>query len=161
MMKRFAVIAMAFTLSGCGVVSRIQYEEAVSKAKAENETKVAACLAQFPAGSKAYVEKTQCLHQANMPLRSFNPRPDLFDTYWATRVLIAERLQAGKLTLAEADLLLAQEATKLTGEGEQRDLASRSVGAQEAAAQAQRSLATSAMIRTFNPPTLQVEVTHR
>ncbi|MCK1401965.1 hypothetical protein IVB45_17820 [Bradyrhizobium sp. 4] len=94
------------------------------------------CKNQFPEGSKNYIEKNRCNAAAASVIRPFTPYPDLFDNYWAKRAVLAERLQGGKLTLAEANAEATQIQSDVAAEEQRRNLASRSVGAQESAAAA-------------------------
>ena len=64
------------------------------------------------------------------------PYPDLMDQELAARMAIAEKLQAGKMTLAEANLAQAQTHSQLMAEEQYRSLSGRAVSAQEVAASA-------------------------
>jgi len=60
--------------------------------------------------------------------------PDLFDREQADRAVIAERLQAGKMT--EANQQATANKSQIAEDEQRRNLAARSVGAQESAAAA-------------------------
>ncbi|SFV19402.1 MULTISPECIES: hypothetical protein [Bradyrhizobium] len=94
------------------------------------------CKAQFPEGTKNMIEKNKCNATAALAIRPFTTYPDLFDKYWATRAVIAERVQAGKMTIAEANQEATQTQSDIAAEEQRRNLANRSVGAQESAAAA-------------------------
>jgi hypothetical protein len=68
------------------------------------------CNTQFPEGTTQFVAKNQCQANAAKTVRAFATYPDLFDKYWADRAVTAERLQAGKMTKAEAVQLTAADA---------------------------------------------------
>jgi hypothetical protein len=94
------------------------------------------CKARFPEGSKSMIEKNKCNATAALAIRPFTTYPDLFDKYWATRAVIAERVQAGKMTVAEAKPRGDAHSVSIAIEEQRRNLANRSVGAQESAAAA-------------------------
>jgi hypothetical protein len=89
------------------------------------------CKTQWPEVTKQAVERNRCYSQAAQPLRQFNTYPDIFDKVWADRGVIAERLQAGKLTVAEATQQITQTISEATAEEQRRNLANRAVNAQE------------------------------
>ena len=62
--------------------------------------------------------------------------PDLFDQSWAKAGVLAEQLQGHKLTRAEANAQMADVRSQITAEEQRRNLANRSVAAQETAATA-------------------------
>jgi hypothetical protein len=59
------------------------------------------------------------------------PYPDLWDVYIASRIVIAERVQKGQISIAEGDEAFAQKRSDLAAEEQRRLLANRSVAAQE------------------------------
>jgi hypothetical protein len=123
-------------LSSCGLAARQERQEQQAAAKAAMEQGFEECKTRFPEGSKQYIERNKCNSLAASAIRPFVPYPDLFDKYWATRAVIAERVQAGKLTLAEGNQEATQAQSDIAAEEQRRNLASRSVGAQESAAAA-------------------------
>jgi hypothetical protein len=131
-----AIILMAFlVLSGCGLMARKERQEQIAAARSARDQGFADCKGQYP-GSKQYVAKEACDAAAAKVIRPFANYPDLFDRYWATRGLVAERLQASKMTPAEAALELAQSDSAIAEDEQRRNLANRSVSAQEAVAAA-------------------------
>jgi hypothetical protein len=110
------------------------------QAQANAKTAFAECDAKYPAGTPDSVKyaaaRNACNAEAARPLRQFTNYPDLFDRYWAHRALIAEKLQAGKLTVAEANVQATDFQSQLASEEQQRNLANRAVGAQETVANA-------------------------
>ncbi|MET4331175.1 hypothetical protein ABIB80_007034 [Bradyrhizobium sp. i1.15.2] len=91
------------------------------------------CKVQFPEGTKNMIEKNKCNATAALAIRPFTTYTDLFDKYCATRAVIAERVQAGKMTVAEANQEATQAQSDIAAEEQRRNLANRSVGAQESA----------------------------
>jgi hypothetical protein len=121
-------------LAGCGLMARKERQEQMAAAKATMEQGLADCKVQWPEISKQAVERNRCYSLAAQPTRQFNTYPDIFDKVWADRAVIAERLQAGKFTVAEATQQLTQTISEATAEEQRRNLANRSVSAQEAMA---------------------------
>ncbi|WP_244651850.1 hypothetical protein [Bradyrhizobium diazoefficiens] len=135
-MRIVMVLALCAVVGGCGLMARRELEEKQQVATAQMQAGLAECKARFPAEAKRYVEKTSCDYNAAQAIRPFLTYPDLFDKEWAERTLLAERLQAGKLTLAEANVQAASVHSQIAEDEQRRNLASRSVNAQEAAAAA-------------------------
>ena len=65
------------------------------------------------------------------------PFPDLLDQENATRLALAEKVQAGKMTIIERNQQFSQFHSQIIAEEQRRMLANRSVNAQESAAAAQ------------------------
>lgn len=131
-----ALLLCSTILAGCGLMARKEREEQMAVARSARDQGMAACAAQFPENSKDYVAKNKCLNDAAMPIRAVATYPDLFDRYWAFRGVIAEKMQSGKISPAEAKEQIAENDSQITNEEQQRNLANRSVGAQETMAAA-------------------------
>jgi hypothetical protein len=131
MFRRAIVLLMCATLGGCGLAARKEQEDQMQAAMAARDRGFADCKAQYPEGSKQYVAKSKCDAQAAAVVRPFIAYPDLFDRDWAFGAVLAERLQANKITLAEANQQLTQHHSEITTEEQRRDLGRRSVAAQE------------------------------
>jgi hypothetical protein len=130
-----AVVALCATVGGCGLIARKELQEKQQAAIAEMQAGFAECKARFPEGSKQYVAKQQCDSAAAQVIRPYMTYPDLFDRAQADRAVIAERLQAGRITVAEAKQATASK-SQIAEDEQRRNLAARSVGAQESAAAA-------------------------
>jgi hypothetical protein len=98
--------------------------------------------------------------------RSIVSYPDLLDQQTAAALVIAEKIDNGTITGPQAQLEMAQLNSQLTAEAQRRDLAGRSVMANEAmAAEAPRANTIAALnnlqrsINTPPPPT--ITCTHR
>lgn len=131
------VVLFVFLLSGCGIVARNERADQMTAAKAAMDSGFARCETEYASsGKKDHVSKTKCDFAAALSIRPYVPYPDLFDQEWATRAVIAERLQAGKMTPSEAN----QEATtmhaQISAEEQRRSLSGRAISAQEASAAA-------------------------
>lgn len=135
-MRIFLAIALSTSVAGCGLAARQERAEQIAAARAQSQAGFEECKARYPEGSKDFIGKHRCDAEAASVLRQFATYPDLFDRYWAFRGVTAERLQAGKITLAEAREQVAENQSKIAAEEQQRNLANRSVAAQETTARA-------------------------
>lgn len=150
-MRIFAVPALCLIVAGCGLIARKELQEKQQAAIAQMQAGFAECKTRFPDGSKQYVAKQQCDTAAAQAIRPFVTYPDLFDREQAERAVIAERLQGGKMTLAEANQQAATVHSQIAEDEQRRNLAARSVGAQEsAAAAAWRSVSCTRVGDTVN-----------
>jgi hypothetical protein len=135
-MRVLAVLALCAMVGGCGLIARKELQEKQQAAIAEMQAGFAECKTRFPEGSKQYVTKQQCDSAAAQVIRPYMTYPDLFDREQADRAVIAERLQAGKMTLAEANQQATANKSQIAEDEQRRNLAARSVGAQESSAAA-------------------------
>ena len=135
-MRIIIVASLCATLGGCGYLARKDMEEKQQAAVAQMQAGYAECKARFPEEAKQWVAKQQCETAAAQAIRPYVSYPDLFDRYQAERAVFAERLQTGKMTLAEANQAASSARSQLTEDEQRRNLANRSVGAQESAAAA-------------------------
>ena len=126
-----AILGVAILLSGCGIARRHQEIEQAQQglvaAKAE-------CQAQkFP----THVEKAQCLGDAERQYHlPFASQPDLILRKIALRNALAVKVDAHQMTLADAELELANEDSRAATERLARSNAQRSVAAHERSAAA-------------------------
>ncbi len=135
-MRILAVLMLCAMVGGCGIIARKELEEKQQAAIAQMQAGFAECKTRFPDGSKQWVAKQQCETAAAQAIRPYMTYPDLFDREAADRAVIAERLQAGKMTLAEANQAATAAHSQIAEDEQRRNLANRSVGAQESAANA-------------------------
>jgi hypothetical protein len=85
---------------------------------------------------KQAIARAACVNK-NMELLKPNlPYPDLLDQELATNLVLAEKVQKGKMTLIERDGAIVQLHSQVIAEAERRNLARRAVTAQESAAAA-------------------------
>lgn len=127
---------LCIALAGCGLAARKQRQEEMAAAMAAKDEGIAACKVQYPDEGKDFVVRNKCAFEAAKVVRPFVTYPDLFDQSWATVAVVAEQLQTKKITRAEADLQIAQMRSQITAEEQRRNLANRSVAAQESSAAA-------------------------
>jgi hypothetical protein len=93
------------------------------------------CLATYPAEAlKVAVARANCLNAAEAIIRPIYRYPDLLDLKAATRLALAEKVDRGALTQADANLQFAQSNSQMTAEELRRANADRTVSAQEQAA---------------------------
>ncbi len=134
-MKTFAKLAITaiamLSLGACGVARPAQEEKDRS---ANLQSALSNC---ETATFKTRLERSRCIGNAEEAyLVPGSPVADLIRVKIATRNSIAERLDMGKITQAEADLETAKAASELVGEAKQRSASSRIAQAQENAADA-------------------------
>jgi hypothetical protein len=60
--------------------------------------------------------------------------PDLMDLFIARRMAVAEQVERGQITIAQANESIATKQSEIVAEEQRRNLANRSVAAQESAA---------------------------
>jgi hypothetical protein len=103
---------------------------------AEISAGVEQCNQKFPKEQKTAVARARCLGEATAPYRTIYPYPDLYDQETAGRNMLAEKWQKGQITQAEYEFQFTQMHSQIEAEGQRRNLAGRSVNAQETAATA-------------------------
>jgi hypothetical protein len=136
-MKRAAAVAcLCIMLFGCGIAARQERAEQMAAAKAAAQHGAEECKAAYPEVQKQAVARNKCYANSASVLREYANYPDLFDQFWAYRSTVAESLQAGKVTEAAAVEMIAEKQSQLVSEEQRRNLANRSVGAQETMARA-------------------------
>jgi hypothetical protein len=135
-MRQLLVAVCCLGLAGCGMTRQ---QEQMAADYAAQKPGMDACKAQYPDETKNGAARLNCQYEVAKRIRPYQPYPDLFDELWANGIVVAERLDAKKITEAEARLLLTQEKSKIAGEEQRRNLARCSVAAQESAAAAANS----------------------
>jgi len=126
-MRAITAVALAIMLSGC-VSRNAEIRAGVDGARAE-------CRANAQAGKfRTWVDAARCLNAAEAPLAQVQGHyPDLWNVKFATRTAIAEKVDRGEMTAAQAELAEAEANHRLVSEMERRGIARRAVAAQEAA----------------------------
>jgi hypothetical protein len=148
-----AVCILTLTLAGCGIAQRIQAQEQ-AKLQAEQNAQlveqsraaIADCNVKFPVGNpKIAVARTQCTNNAlTIRIPTFGTDQDLVQAFMADRMVVAEQVQSGKMTLAQGNAIIAEKWSQSVSESQQRANARGSVMAQQTAAAAQQSAAAAA-----------------
>ena len=142
-MKAFCVaVVLGLTVASCGIARRQEMQARIQELQAQSLAASQRCDVSVPAGNaKTAVERAKCQTEAWAILRPTTPYPDLLDLMIASRLAIAEQVQNGKLTIAQANEQIAAKRSELVAEEQRRNLANRSVAAQEGMAAASQSAA--------------------
>jgi hypothetical protein len=89
-------------LAGCGIAAQMQAEQHNKDLIAQMNNDLAACKARFGAiEQKTFLDRVRCLNDAMAIGLPAMPDQDLVSAYMAERIVIAEQVQAGKMTLDE------------------------------------------------------------
>jgi hypothetical protein len=164
----FVAVAACLALSGCGIAMQIQAQEQAKKQAAVNAQLVAQsdaakadCDVKFPPGNaKQAVVRRKCLNDAfSIRLPTLGADQDLAQAVMADAMVIAEKVQNGKMTIAEGNAAIAERWSQAVSESQQRANARNSVMAEQNAAAAQQQAAAAAntaafasMIQATKPP---------
>jgi hypothetical protein len=136
------LVPVCMLIAGCGLARQQQEMQAREKLKADAYAAAQNCDITVPPGNpKTAVARAKCQTEAWAILRPTMPYPDLLDLLIAKRLAIAERVEKGQLTIAEANEAIASARSEVTAEEQRRSLANRSVSAQEGIAAASASAA--------------------
>ena len=84
---------------------------------------LAECNRKFPDEIKQAIANAVCSKQAMEPLKRTSPYPDLIDVETTNVLVVAEKLQKGKMTLIEAKAAVAQIHSNVVAEFQRRQLA--------------------------------------
>jgi hypothetical protein len=141
--KASAAALLVITLGGCGVVQRQQQQAAIEGQRQRYAAGQEDCKAKFPTTrtSKNHADFARCivdLENTDPPIGAY---PDLIRLKQSYYILVATKIDQGTLSVEEANVQNAQIRTQLESEAQRRQMASRMVGAQEQAAEAQRQAA--------------------
>ena len=127
---RNVAAAVVFGLALAGCVS--------SQSKKLNDATASLTAAKAKCDVQTFRTRTEAARCANEAEEAYLlpafPYPDLVRLKIATRTALAEKVDRGQITQAEADLEMARQMSQASSEIEKRTLAKRAVGAQESAA---------------------------
>ena len=115
---------------------------------------LAECNRKYPDEVKQAVANTMCEKQAMEPLKRTSPYPDLVDLETTNALVVAEKLQKGKMTLIEAKAAVAQIHSDVVAEFQRRQLAKAAV-AQQRPSPAQTQAPSTVIIDNSSPPVFQ------
>ena len=119
------LLAIGLTLSGCGIAQHIQAEEPAKQQAAQSaqlvqqsKTAMAACDAEFPAGNpKTAVARRKCINDGfAIRLPTFGLDQDLVRAVLADSMVIAEKVQNGKMTIAEGNAAIGEKWSQAVAE---------------------------------------------
>ena len=157
-MRVVAVLALVLLLAGCGIAQRMEAQNQAEQQAAQNaqlieqsKAGMADCDVRFPPGNaKQAVVRRQCINDAfSIRLPTFGPDQDIARSVMADAMVIAERVQAGKMTVAEGGAAVAERWSQAVSESQQRVNARNSVMAQQNVAAAQQQAAAAASTAAF------------
>jgi hypothetical protein len=136
---RFATAICIATLSvgitGCGLIRQQEIKERNAALKQQSEAATQQCDAKLPSGNpKIAVARAKCQVDAYNIMRPAVTYPDLMDLFLTRRMVVAEQVEKGQITVAQANELIAAKQSEIVAEEQRRNLANRSVAAQESAA---------------------------
>ena len=135
-MRALKIVALCLVLAGCGLAAQAERQKQIAAAQEAAQQGFAACKIKFPEEAKQAFLRNKCAFDVVLGLRPYVNYPDLFDSEWAFKLSVAEKLQAGKMTYAEANQQATEHHSQIVAEEQRRNLSTRSVAAQESAAAA-------------------------
>lgn len=135
---------LSVIVSACGLVANREQQERNQADFNSKDKALARCAERYPENSTEYIAKMNCSIEAYRIIRAHFPYPDLFDQEMAFSALTAERLQAGRITKTEATAQLVENHSRQVAEEQRRNIANRTVIAQERTASAQEDAASAA-----------------
>jgi DNA-directed RNA polymerase beta' subunit len=151
--RTILVLTCALALGGCAIAQRIEAEKQAKELAERNKALIeqskaamADCNTNFPKGNpKIEVARIKCLNEA-MAIRmpALGIYQDLVGAYLTDRMLIAEKIQNGKMTLTEGEAAIAQRWSEAVNQIEQRRNARTVANAQMVGAEAQQRAADAA-----------------
>ena len=132
------LLCVALTLAGCGIAQRIQAQEQAKQLSERSQAAAAVCNAKFPAGNaKIEVARIGCLNDALAILMpTFGSDQDLVQAHLAERMVVAEQMQNGTITIAQGNAIITEKWSQVVSESQRRQNARQSVNAQQSAAAA-------------------------
>jgi hypothetical protein len=131
------LVVLALSLSGCGLARRQEMQAQKAALKEQSAAAVQECDAKFQKGAvPTAVARAQCLNDAMEIMRPlWGGSADLVSVFMTGRLAAAERFQKGQITFAQYSEEVANKWSQVVTEEQRRNLANRSVAAQETAAQ--------------------------
>jgi hypothetical protein len=125
------VAVLSIGVASCGLARQQQR----ASLKQQSEAATQECDTKLPpANPKTAVARAKCQVDAYNIMRPAVTYPDLMDLFIARRMLVAEQVEKGQITIAQANELIATKQSEIVAEEQRRNLANRSVAAQESAA---------------------------
>jgi hypothetical protein len=134
-----SAVLLSAALAGCADQQQIAAQQRWAELHKQRDAAEGVCEARFPGDDynpKTIVAKFKCINQADAIQLSAVPDPDLAQSYMAFRVMIAEQLQNGQITAAQAAAMIAEKRYQLNSEGQRRNAVAQTAAAQQRAADA-------------------------
>lgn len=130
------IVVLASVLCGCGLARQQEMRSERAALKEQASAAAQECQAKFPPGVvTTAIARAQCVNDAVAITRPAWNYPDLLNSFMATRMAVAERIQKGQITVAQGNEQIANKWSEVVAEEQRRNLASRSVTAEEVTAQ--------------------------
>jgi hypothetical protein len=127
------VVLVVFLLSGCGDNNSRELQPRADVLNAQSAAASRACDDTHPAGNpKTALARAQCQVEAATIRRPIVKYPDLLDAYIATRLSVAQQVQAGKITIVKGSDIVATKISKLVAEEKRRNRSGQSSSDDEA-----------------------------
>jgi hypothetical protein len=153
-MRSFIAVAAAVALCACARNVGPTQADTDAALKSGFEAAKADCQSRFPVSPRHnHAAYARCLHEYNASVMSRVGYPDLLVVISTKRIELAEKVDKGEISEAEADAQLAQTRAWAIGEETRRNNGAMQTQAQMAAAQAARVQA----INSASPTTLVVQ----
>lgn len=126
------VALLGIALGGCGIIQQRAMQERAASLQQQMSDAAQQCLTMYPVATpKVAVARATCLNGAEAIIRPIYRYPDLLDLKAATRSALADKVDRGMLSQADANLQFAQANSQMAAEEQRRANADRSVSAQE------------------------------
>jgi len=134
-----ASLFLVLAIAGCSTgIRQVQAQQAPATSQGRMYDGIAECRRRLHPIKQAIALAT-CENQHLALLRPLLPDPDLTDQQLAYNLLLAERVQSGKMTLIERNAAAAQFGSKMVAEAKRRTRAGRAAAARDLAAASQPS----------------------
>jgi hypothetical protein len=119
------------------------------------KAELALCKQQYPNRIKQAIAYATCENQVTrVLLKPRLPNPDLVEQEMTYNLVLAEKVQKGKMTLIEKEAAAAQQHSEMVAEAQRRELAKATV-AQQRQAPAQAQAPSTVIIDNSPPPVFQ------
>lgn len=143
------LLAMSLALGGCAAARSASLDDSKrpispqaqdAQLIQQSKTAMAACDNEFPAGNpKTAVARRQCINDGfSIRLPTFGPDQDLVRGVLADSMVIAGKVEAGTMTIAEGNAAIATKWSEAIAASQKRSNSKNSVLAQQSAAAAQQ-----------------------
>ena len=140
-------VATSVALSCCGIGQYVPPEDQAKQQAAQgaqliqqSKAAMAACDTEFPSGNpKIAVARRKCINDGfTIRLPTFGPDQDLVRNVLADSMVVAQKVQDGKMTIAEGNAAIAEKWSQAVTDSQKRANSKNSVLAQQSAAAAQQ-----------------------
>ena len=130
------IMALCVVLAGCALARQRRREELLAATTAQVKAAVETYQPNLSEEPKDRSRQSSVYRSGDSSFRPLVPYPDLYDQETTNRNMLAERWQTGKITQLEYEAQFSEMHSQIVAEEQRRNLANRSVNAQETAATA-------------------------